>query len=105
MDSLQMMRTMRSMGRRDASVTERDLPPGTWRRVLRFARPYRAELAVFLAIIVADAVISVITPVLAGRVVNEITGHGAVHVVVDIALVIAGLAIFDAGLSFAQRWY
>jgi ATP-binding cassette subfamily B protein len=105
MDSLNTMRMLRSMGRRDASVVERQLPPGTWRRVLRFARPYRLDLAIFVAIIVADAVISVITPVLAGRVVNEITRHGAVHVVVDIALVIAGLAIFDAGLSFAQRWY
>ncbi len=45
------------------------------------------------------------TPVLAGRVVNQITGRAAVHVVVDLALVIAGLAVFDAGLSFAQRWY
>jgi ATP-binding cassette subfamily B protein len=99
------MRMLGRMGRRDSSVVERELPPGTWRRVLRFARPYRVELAVFVAIIVADAIISVITPVLAGRVVNEITRHGSVRVVVDIALVIAGLAVFDAGLSFAQRWY
>jgi ATP-binding cassette subfamily B protein len=105
MDSLQMMRSMRSMRRKDASVVERQLPPGTWRRVFRFARPYRRELIVFLAIIVADAVITVLTPILAGRVVNEITGNGQVHVVVDIALIIAGLAVFDAGLSFAQRWY
>jgi ATP-binding cassette subfamily B protein len=105
MESLQTMRMLRNMGRRDSAVVERELPPGTWRRVLRFARPYRFELAVFVAIIVADAIISVITPILAGRVVNQITGHGAVHVVVDIALVIAGLAVFDAGLSFAQRWY
>jgi ATP-binding cassette subfamily B protein len=73
--------------------------------VFRFARPYRRELIVFLAIIVADAVITELTPILAGRVVNEITGNGQVHVVVDIALIIAGLAVFDAGLSFAQRWY
>ncbi|MGN6607333.1 MAG: ABC transporter ATP-binding protein [Jatrophihabitans sp.] len=105
MDSMHAMSAMRSMGRRDPSVTQRELAPGTWRRVFAFARPYRRDLAIFLAIIVLDALISVVTPVLAGRVVNQITGHGAVHVVVDIALVIAGLAIFDAGLSFAQRWY
>src|SRR5689334_12595304 len=104
MDNMQAMRVMRSM-RRDPSAAEKRLPPGTWKRVFAFARPYRKDLAVFLAIIVADALISVVTPILAGRVVNEITGRGAVHVVVDIALVIAGLAIFDAGLSFAQRWY
>jgi len=85
---------------RDASV-----PKGTWRRVARFARPYRSELSVFLVMIVADALIGVITPVLAGRIVNDITGRGAASVVVRIALVIAGLAVVDAGLSFAQRWY
>jgi ATP-binding cassette subfamily B protein len=55
--------------------------------------------------VIGDALIGVVTPILAGRVVNQITGHGAAHVVIDIALVIAGLAVVDAGLSFAQRWY
>ena len=54
----------------------------------------------------ASALIGVVTPVLAGRVVNDITGRTAGRtVVVEIALVIAGLAVVDAALSFAQRWY
>jgi ATP-binding cassette subfamily B protein len=104
-DHMNAMRAMRSMGRRDSSVVDRQLPPGTWRRVFRFARPYRLELTVFLLLIIGDALIGVVTPILAGRVVNQITGNGAAHVVIDIALVIAGLAVVDAGLSFAQRWY
>ena len=99
------MRAFRSMHRADSSVVDKELPPGTYKRVFAFARPYRKELAVFLLIIIADALIGVVTPILAGRVVNQITGHAAVHVVVDIALIIAGLAVVDAGLSFAQRWY
>jgi ATP-binding cassette subfamily B protein len=99
------MRSFRSMHRSDAAARTKPLPPGTWRRVLRFARPYRRELLVFLLIIVADALIGVVTPILAGRVINQITGHAALKVVVDLALVIAGLAVVDAGLSFAQRWY
>jgi ATP-binding cassette, subfamily B, bacterial len=98
------MQVFRSM-HRDSSVVDREIPPGTWRRVLRFATPYRAELFVFLALIVADALIGVATPILAGRVVNEITRHGHVRVIVQIAIVIAGLAVVDAVLSFAQRWY
>jgi ATP-binding cassette subfamily B protein len=82
-----------------------NVPKGTWRRVFRFAAPYRRELLIFLVVIVADAMIGVITPILAGRVVNEITGHGKVHVVAEIAAVIAGLAVIDAGFSFVQRWY
>ena len=55
--------------------------------------------------VIADALIGVATPVLAGRVVNQITSNGRVHTVVTIALVIAALAVVDAGLSLAQRWY
>ena len=105
MYSMQTMRALRSMHHGDSSVVDRQLPPGTWRRVLRFARPYRFELFVFLAIVIADALIGVATPVLAGKVVNQITRHGQVRVVVQIAFVIAGLAVVDAVLSFAQRWY
>ncbi|SDJ21144.1 ATP-binding cassette, subfamily B [Frankineae bacterium MT45] len=104
MDGMNMMRTMRSMNR-DASVLERGLPKGTWRRVFRFASPYRADLIVFLLVIIADAVIGVATPVLAGEVINEITRHGQATVVIRIAVVIAALAVVDAGLSFTQRWY
>ncbi|MEO8888563.1 MAG: ABC transporter ATP-binding protein [Jatrophihabitantaceae bacterium] len=98
------MMAFRSMHRGERA-TGRKIAPGTARRVLHFARPYRRELLVFLAVVVADALIGVATPVLAGRVVNQITAHAAVHVVVDIALVIAALALIDAVLSFAQRWY
>ncbi len=105
MDHMNAMRAMRSMGRRDPNVVDKALPPGTWRRVLRFAGPYRLDLTVFLIMVIGDALIGVITPILAGRVINQITRHGAAHVVVQIAFVIAGLAVVDAGLSFAQRWY
>jgi ATP-binding cassette, subfamily B, bacterial len=83
----------------------RKVPKGTWRRIARFAAPYRVALAVFLLIIIADALIGVVTPVLAGRVINDITRQVAAHVVVWIAVVIAALAVVDAALSFAQRWY
>ena len=97
-------RTMHSM-RTDRSVLEKTLPKGTGRRVLKFALPYKRDLLIFLAVIVVDALIAVATPVLAGRVINTITAHGQVHTVVRIAVLIAGLAVFDAVLSFAQRWY
>jgi ATP-binding cassette subfamily B protein len=40
------MAAMRSF-RRDPSVTARELPKGTVRRILGIARPYRRELAFF----------------------------------------------------------
>ncbi|HEX8767102.1 MAG TPA: ABC transporter ATP-binding protein [Jatrophihabitans sp.] len=95
---------MRSM-RRDSTLSKRPLRDGTARRVIAFARPYRLELLLFLIIIVLDALIGVATPVLAGRVINEITSRGEVRVVIWIAVIIAGLAVVDAGLSLIQRWY
>jgi ATP-binding cassette, subfamily B, bacterial len=93
--------------RRDPAVTEKKLPKGTARRIGRFAGPYRRELTVFLLTVVASAVIGVATPVLAGRVINQISSRdpGATGVVVKIAIVVAGLALLDAVLSLAQRWY
>jgi ATP-binding cassette subfamily B protein len=90
---------------RSRNEAGRKVPRGTWRRILRFAAPYRVPLIIFLVVVVADALIGVITPILAGRVVNDITAKVAVNVVVWIAIIIAVLAVIDAGLSFAQRWY
>ena len=59
------MRQMSSL-RRDRSVVDKQLRPGTWRRVFGFAQPYRIDLTVFIVLVVLDAVIGVLTPVLAG---------------------------------------
>jgi ATP-binding cassette subfamily B protein len=98
------MAVMRSM-RRDPKAGQTELRAGTARRVLAFARPYRRDLILFTVLTSLDALIGVATPVLAGRVVNQITGHGRVGTVVWIAVIIAVLAVADAGISYVQRWY
>ncbi|WP_041832103.1 ABC transporter ATP-binding protein [Actinoplanes sp. N902-109] len=88
-------------------VTQHQLTRGTTRRILRFARPYRRDITVFLITVVISAGIGVATPVLAGHVVNEITASApdAAATIIKLALAIAGLAVVDALLSLAQRWY
>jgi len=99
------MAAMRSF-RRDPSVTARQLPKGTVKRILGIARPYRRELTFFLLLTVVSAVIGVITPLLAGDIVNRISGlHGTAGQIVRIALIIAGLAVVDAGISVGTRWF
>jgi ATP-binding cassette subfamily B protein len=99
------MAAMRSF-RRDPSVTSRELPKGTVRRILGIARPYRRELTSFLALVVVSSVIGVITPLLAGDIINRIARlDGTAGDIVRIALFIAGLAVVDAGISVANRWY
>jgi ATP-binding cassette, subfamily B, bacterial len=99
------MAAMRSY-RRDPSVTERQLPKGTVRRVLGIARPYRRDLVWFLLLVVGSSLIGVVTPLLAGDIVNRIARlEGTTGGIVRIALFIAGLAVVDAGISLATRWF
>jgi ATP-binding cassette subfamily B protein len=99
------MAAMRSF-RRDPSVTARELPKGTVRRILGIARPYRRDLTFFLSLVVGSSLIGVITPLLAGDIVNRIAGlHGTAGGIIKIALIIAGLAILDAGISLCTRWF
>jgi ATP-binding cassette subfamily B protein len=95
---------MRSMRRREELGGKR-VARGTALRVMRFARPYRTIIAVFLAVVVASSVIAVVTPLLAGHVINAITagGSGAGATVVRIAVLIAALAVLDAVFSLVQR--
>ncbi|WP_430791562.1 ABC transporter ATP-binding protein [Actinoplanes sp. G11-F43] len=88
-------------------VNRHRVRPGTTRRIARFAVPYRRDVGVFLLTVVLAAGIGVATPLLAGQVINTITGGGAeaAGTVVRLALIIAGLAVADALLSLAQRWY
>jgi ATP-binding cassette subfamily B protein len=96
---------MRSERRRD-ELGDRRVGRATALRVLRFARPYRRTIVLFLSVVVVSSGIGVATPVLAGNVVNEISrpGPDAGRMVLLIALLIAGLAVVDAALSIGQRW-
>src|SRR3982750_4241924 len=99
------MAAMRSY-RRDPSVTARELPKGTVRRILGIARPYRRELGFFLLLGCASSVMGVVPPWLAGDIRNRIARlDGTAGGIVRIALVIAGLAVLDAGISLVTRWF
>jgi ABC-type multidrug transport system fused ATPase/permease subunit len=87
-----------------ADSVPRSVPKGTLPRIWRFAGRHHRTLAVFLLLATASAVIGVVTPVLAGRVVSVITGSGSASTVITLALVIAGLAVLDAGLTLGERW-
>ncbi|MFI5500237.1 ABC transporter ATP-binding protein [Nocardia asteroides] len=90
--------------RMNAPEEERPFRLATARRILRFAEPHWRRISGFLVLSVLAAVLGVATPVLAGRVVNDIVGGSAPRTVVLLALAIAGLAILDAGLGIVIRW-
>ncbi len=89
----------------DPSITKQKLKPGTVRRIAGYARPYRVHLAIFLLATAIDALITVVNPLL----LRQIIDHGILArdegVVIGIAVAVAAVAIIDAGLSFAIRWF
>ncbi|WP_020658196.1 ABC transporter ATP-binding protein [Amycolatopsis benzoatilytica] len=87
-----------------AADAPKALTRGTVRRVARFAKPHWVRLLLFLVLTVISAVLAVTTPVLAGKVVDAIVGGHQLNVVIWLSVVIAGLAILDAGLGLAERW-
>jgi ABC-type multidrug transport system fused ATPase/permease subunit len=82
---------------------------GTIKRIWAFARPYRGWLLTFLLLTVVSAAIGVLTPVLAGRVVNAIVARGDVSVVAATVLGLAGgiaaLAVLEAVVGLVSRWF
>ena len=72
-------------------------------RIWRFAGRHHRRLAVFVAVSVVSALLGLATPLLAGKVVDEI-GNGAAGVVVMLAMVIAAVAVTEAGVSLVTRW-
>ncbi len=99
---------MRSF-RRDPDVTDTKLARGTVRRIARFAAPYKRDLSVFLALIVVAAFVTVLNPLIFKKIIDDGIGTdppetGDQGLVVALALLVAGLALFDAVLQLWSRW-
>jgi ATP-binding cassette subfamily B protein len=94
---------MRSLSR-DHSITRHKIAPGIRRRILCFAKPYKASLVVFLILVVADAAISALNPLILREIINDgiINRHRAL--IIDLAILVAGLAIIDALIQFFSRY-
>jgi|GEM_PF-1205212 len=90
---------------RDSSMTGQRLRRGSLRRMLRYARPYRLQIGVYLAMTVLSAGILTAIPVL----LQVIIDHGILRrdtaAVLWVAGTVAGLAVMNALLEVGQRWY
>lgn len=90
-----------------AMHAQRDRRPfsrATVTRIARFARPHRRRLVAFVLVSVVTAAGTVATPLLAGRVVDAIETGAATRVVVSLAVIIAVVALAEAGFGLVQRW-
>jgi ATP-binding cassette, subfamily B, bacterial len=94
---------MRSF-RRDDSVTSRKLSPGIGRRILGFAAPYRKRLIAFLILIVLDALLGAANPLIYRAIIDEGILPGNTALIVELALLLAGLALADTAVTLVHRW-
>lgn len=87
----------------NAQADRRPLARATLRRIAAFARPHRAGIIRFVLLGVLTALLAVATPVLAGHVVDAIvSGHDS-KTVVRLSLLIALVALAEAGLGILGR--
>ena len=94
---------MRRMGQ-DPSVANHRLTKGVLWRILRFARPYRALIGVFIALVVVSAALAVTPPLLFREIIDHGVLEGNRRLVVLLSLAVAGLAVLEAVLALVQRW-
>lgn len=90
--------------RTDRSAADQKLARNTVRRVVGFARPHRKLITTFLALTVVDASMVVVVPLLVKRLVDDGILKGNSALVTLIALVIAGVAVFNAVLAVGQGY-
>jgi len=98
-----MMSSMRSFGQ-DASVVKQTVRPGTAKRMLRFALPYSWLLALFLAVVIVDAVVGIVNPLIFRDIINNGILKGNAPLIVRLAVLVGILGIFDAALGVAQSF-
>ena len=100
-NSWQMYRSMT----RDRSVSSKKVNRALVRRILGYARKYRTLIILFLITLVFVSLLSVAQPLMIPRLVDDGIQQGNRQVVTVMALIIALLAVLDAGLGLLGRWF
>ena len=90
--------------RQDASVLEESLAPGTLRRVMRFAATYGSGLSLFGTIVVLDAAVGNVNPLIYRDIINNGVMKSDASLVMRLAMLAALIMVVDAGLGLFQSY-
>ncbi|MEU5951637.1 ABC transporter ATP-binding protein [Streptomyces sp. NPDC047525] len=88
----------------NAEQDRRPFARATLRRIGIFARPHKRRIVYFVLLSIVTAMLAVATPLLAGSVVDTIVSDGDSSLVVRYALLIAAIAVAEAGFGLLSRW-
>ncbi|MDQ3449625.1 MAG: ABC transporter transmembrane domain-containing protein, partial [Actinomycetota bacterium] len=86
-------------------MRDHKLAPGTIRRILGFAAPFRRQILIFLGVVITTSVLVVVSPLLLKSLIDDGVLPGDRGVVTRLALLVAAVAVLEAVLSLFQRWY
>src|SRR6202042_2917874 len=89
--------------RQDRAVLEHRVKKGTARRMLPFAVPYRKILAIFLPVVIIDAAVGAVSPLILRAIINNGIEKHDTQLVIWLSILVAALALVDAGLVLTER--
>jgi ATP-binding cassette subfamily B protein len=98
-----MIGAWRSLGQ-DSSVIKQKVKPGTAKRTLLYAVPYSGLLALFLFVVVVDAAIGVVNPLIYRQIINKGILQGNSTLIIHLAIIAALLGLSDDALGMAQTY-
>jgi ATP-binding cassette, subfamily B, bacterial len=101
---MSMYMMMRRMSQ-DPDIAQHQLSPGVVWRVLRFAKPYRFLIAVFVVLVVVMSALSVAPPLLFKQIIDEGILQGDRRVVIIMSVTVAALFLLQAVINVVQRWF
>jgi ATP-binding cassette, subfamily B, bacterial len=84
------------------SITHQKITPGTLRRIIPYMKPFRVPTIFLLIITAADAVMSVVTPLLFLYIIDDGILPHRKGVTIAIAASIAGIALLDSAALYLQ---
>jgi ATP-binding cassette subfamily B protein len=88
----------------DPSVVKQKVKPGTAKRTIAFALPYIGLLTIFLLVVIVDASITIVNPLLYREIINNGILKGNAPLVIRLAIIAGCLGLFDGTLGIAQTF-
>ncbi|WP_435198606.1 ABC transporter ATP-binding protein [Janibacter sp. GS2] len=89
---------------RDDAATSKPLPPGTARRVLGYAAPFKRTIVAFLVLVSIGSMTVVAVPLLLQRLIDDGVTPQDRGVVITLSLLVAAIAIIEGVTTLVQRW-
>lgn len=89
----------------DQSVKDAKLKPGTLKRILKYAIPYRTIFIFFFIALVIDAALTIATPLLLKRLIDDAVIPKNGPLVTQLALLVGLIAVLSAIFNIVIRWW